>query len=155
MLDDMAELLEDREPGHVLRDEADGDRWAWRARIRRNPGQLFWYRIGVGVLGLLMMVAAALTGWLPGPGGIPLFLLGLAVWASEFEWAHRLLSVFTRWFEKFKAMPTRWKQVITVVTIICILATWYAAAWYSGVPAWLPDPVENWLVTLPGLHRPA
>ncbi|HIW31018.1 MAG TPA: PGPGW domain-containing protein, partial [Candidatus Luteococcus avicola] len=49
------------------------------------------------VMRMQMMVAAALTGWLPGPGGIPLFLMGLAVWASEFEWAHRLLSVFDRW----------------------------------------------------------
>ena len=148
----MAELLDDeQEPGHVLRSAADGDRWAWRARIRANSVALFWYRIVVGVVGLVLMVAAALTGWLPGPGGIPLFLMGLAVWASEFEWAHRLLSVFDRWFERFKAMSPRNKRFFTVATIICILITWYLAAWYAGVPSWLPDVVENWLKTLPGL----
>lgn len=148
----MAELLDDeQEPGHVLRSAADGDRWAWRDRIRANSVALFWYRIVVGVVGLVLMVAAALTGWLPGPGGIPLFLMGLAVWASEFEWAHRLLSVFGRWFERFKAMSPRNKRFFTVATIICILITWYLAAWYAGVPTWLPDVVENWLKTLPGL----
>ncbi|MDO5682053.1 MAG: hypothetical protein Q4G46_04405, partial [Propionibacteriaceae bacterium] len=63
--------------------EPDEDRWRWRAKIRRDPRQLFFYRIGVGIAGLVLMIAAIITGPLPGPGGIPLFLLGLAVWSSE------------------------------------------------------------------------
>lgn len=148
----MAHLPDDKERGPVLRSADGGDKWAWRAKIRSNPLQLFWYRIAVGIAGFLLMVAAALTGWLPGPGGIPLFLMGLAVWASEFTWAHRLLSVFTGWFNRFKAMSRRSKRIFTVVTIICILATWYVAAWYSGVPSWLPDVLERTLRKLPGLE---
>lgn len=42
------------------------------------------------VVGLVFIVAAGATGWLPGPGGIPLFLIGVAVLATEFAWADRL-----------------------------------------------------------------
>lgn len=42
------------------------------------------------VVGSLFIVAAAATGWLPGPGGIPLFLVGIAILATEFTWAERL-----------------------------------------------------------------
>jgi len=38
--------------------EPEEDRWRWRARIRRDPRQLFFYRIGVGVAGLVLMIAA-------------------------------------------------------------------------------------------------
>ena len=39
------------------------------------------------VAGCLFIIAAAATGWLPGPGGIPLFIVGIAILATEFAWA--------------------------------------------------------------------
>lgn len=42
------------------------------------------------VVGLLIVIASGLVGWLPGPGGIPLFLVGIAVLATEFTWAERI-----------------------------------------------------------------
>ena len=39
------------------------------------------------VVGCLFIIAAAATGWLPGPGGIPLFIIGIAILATEFAWA--------------------------------------------------------------------
>ena len=47
-------------------------------------------RILTLILGILLIVSAGLIGWLPGPGGMILFLLGIAVLASEFAWAERL-----------------------------------------------------------------
>lgn len=41
-------------------------------------------------LGVLLIILAGLVGWLPGPGGTVIFLLGIAVLATEFEWAERL-----------------------------------------------------------------
>jgi len=41
------------------------------------------------IIGLLFVIAAGLTGWLPGPGGIPLFLIGIAILATEFVWAEK------------------------------------------------------------------
>lgn len=38
-----------------------------------------------------MVIAAPLLGWLPGPGGIPLFLAGLGLLSINNDWAKRLL----------------------------------------------------------------
>lgn len=40
----------------------------------------------------MLIFAAGLTGWLPGPGGIPLLIVGLSVLATNHEWAERLLG---------------------------------------------------------------
>jgi len=37
------------------------------------------------------MILAILTGWIPGPGGIPLFLAGVGLLAINHEWARRFL----------------------------------------------------------------
>lgn len=54
----------------------------------------------VMVVGLLFIIAAAATGWLPGPGGIPLFLIGIAILATEFEWAERIRDGVLSYVEK-------------------------------------------------------
>lgn len=38
---------------------------------------------------MFIVLLSGTVGWLPGPGGIPIFLLGVAILASEFHWAHR------------------------------------------------------------------
>lgn len=47
-------------------------------------------RILTLIFGMLLVISAPLIGWIPGPGGTILFLLGIAVLATEFEWAERL-----------------------------------------------------------------
>ncbi|MDA8439624.1 MAG: PGPGW domain-containing protein [Propionibacterium sp.] len=143
------------EQHHVLRTVDDGDRFRWRARIRRNPYSLFWYRVAVGGLGLLLMVAAALTGWLPGPGGIPLFLLGLAVWSSEFAWAKRLMDWFKSQFTRFRALDRRTKRRVAWLSVGGVIASWYAVAAVAGLPEWLPDPISGFLSQLPGIEPTA
>lgn len=49
------------------------------------------HKIAVDTLGVLLIIAAGLFGWLPGPGGIPLLLAGLGLLATNHEWARRLL----------------------------------------------------------------
>jgi hypothetical protein len=49
-------------------------------------------RIGVDILGYFLIIAAGLTGWLPGPGGLPLLILGLSLLATNHQWADRLLK---------------------------------------------------------------
>lgn len=75
-----------------------------------------WFRVPRGIrrpiviiVGFLFVISAGLTGWIPGPGGIPLFLLGIAILASEYEWANRLKNFVLKivlWFSRqFRAHP--------------------------------------------------
>ena len=129
------------------------DRWEWRRRIRANPRKHLIYRIVVGVVGGVLIIAAPLTGWLPGPGGIPLFIAGLAVLASEFEWAQRLLlkvkdkvKDLTAWTGR---QPGWLKALGTLALFVCVLVViWLYLAWL-GVPGWLPDAWESFLYKLP------
>src|SRR5918993_2764076 len=91
---------------HVLID-ANEDRWRWRRKIRDNPHQLRLYRLLVAIAGLLLVCLGFISGPIPGPGGIPLVLLGLAIWSSEFEWAHQLMQWFKQVLHRFRAWPRR------------------------------------------------
>lgn len=131
------------------------DRWEWRRRIRANPRHHRAYRIVVGVIGGLLLLLSVATGWLPGPGGIPLFLVGLAVLASEFEWAHRLLQRakaeahrFTAWSRKQPAW-VRWSGGL--LTIVGVLAAVWLFLVVIGVPGWTPDAAAGFLEGLPGI----
>lgn len=51
-------------------------------------------RIALDALGIFLIIIAVPIGWLPGPGGIPLILLGLGLLAKNNRWARNLLSDF-------------------------------------------------------------
>jgi len=67
--------------------------------LRRPAGRLLW-RLGIALLGGLVVAGGLLLIPLPGPGWLIVFF-GIAVWATEFVWAQRLLrfgrGVLTRW----------------------------------------------------------
>lgn len=48
--------------------------------------------IVLDVVGIALIILAILIGWLPGPGGIPLALVGLSLLAINHTWAERLLQ---------------------------------------------------------------
>lgn len=48
--------------------------------------------IAFDFLAVLCFIGVILFGWLPGPGGIPLFLAGLGLLAVNHDWAERLLE---------------------------------------------------------------
>lgn len=138
---------------HVLID-ADEDRWAWRRRIRQNPHQLRIYRVGIGIAGLLLICLGLLTGPLPGPGGIPLVLLGLAVWSSEFEWAYRLRQRFKAEIKRFRGWPTGKKVAFWIVFFVVCTSFGYTYLVVLGPPFWVPDVGANLLEHLPGVEAP-
>jgi len=135
---------------HVLLD-ADEDRWRWRRRIRQNPRRLVLYRIGVAIAGLVMICLGFVSGPLPGPGGIPLVLLGLAIWSSEFEWANHLMSWFKLQLKRYRAWPRRKKVLFWLAFFAVCGSIWYCYLLLTGVPGWLPGVVEMALLRLPGL----
>lgn len=141
--------------GHEPEDSpylADHDRWEWRRRIRSNPRHYRWYRIAVGIAGGVLIILAPVSAPLPGPGGTALFLLGLAVWSSEFRWARR----FTQWFHplhrRYLSWP-RWRRVLFWVGIVALF--WllgYVGLLITGIPEQTPSWAARWLAVLPGVH---
>jgi hypothetical protein len=131
------------------------DRFAWRRRIRSNPHQLRVYRCIVAAVGLLLILLGLATGWLPGPGGIPLVLGGLAVWASEFHWAHRLMLRLKHALHVVRSWSRGKKAVAWLVFLAgCGLFGWAYLA-LVGPPAWVPFEVDRVLAVLPGVDIPA
>lgn len=47
--------------------------------------------IAVDIVGFALIIIAPFLGWLPGPGGIPLLILGLSLLATNHEWAERIM----------------------------------------------------------------
>src|SRR6185437_5496681 len=65
--------------------------WAWRRRIRSHHKVHLLYRIVIGLVGGAVTVTGIVLIPAPGPGWLVVFL-GLAILASEFAWAERLLG---------------------------------------------------------------
>lgn len=80
--------------------------------------------IAIDVLGFACIIGSVLLGWLPGPGGIPLLIIGLSLLANNHEWAERILqkvkSEGLHWFDKIfdGGKKTRW--LVDVVTVVII-----------------------------------
>ena len=121
---------------------------AWarkRDKLRDRPVADFVYRVGVGVVGLVVLAVGIVAIPYPGPGWAILFL-GLAILATEFYWAHRTLR-FTRdrydsamgWFGR----QGRWVQALGVVLTATVVV---ATLWLFGA--------VDWSAGLVGLEHP-
>jgi uncharacterized protein (TIGR02611 family) len=152
--DSMGEKRDPSTDDHNITLDASDDDWEWRRKIRSNPHSHLIYRIVVGVVGLVIVVGGLLLVPLPGPGWVIVFL-GLAVWASEFEWAQRLLRLakdtLTAWAKWLKPQPLWVKGLVLLGTLIAVAAVFWLLFMISGVPGFFPDTIEDWLNGLPGL----
>jgi uncharacterized protein (TIGR02611 family) len=74
--------------------DGDGSPAGVLDRIRTSPTGRLALRIGIGILGSLVVALGLVLIPLPGPGWA-IVILGLAIWALEFTWAKNLLD-FTR-----------------------------------------------------------
>jgi uncharacterized protein (TIGR02611 family) len=143
------------EDHHVTVAKGDND-WRWRRKIRANPHSHLIYRVLVGVLGLVIVVAGLIMVPFPGPGWLVVFI-GLAVWASEFEWAkallHRAQSTLRAWTTWLTPQPWWVQGLVLMVTLAAVAAIFWLLLLISGVPTSLPDIVQEWLKKVPGLGR--
>lgn len=48
--------------------------------------------IVIDILGFSLVIISPFLGWIPGPGGIPVLILGLSLLANNHEWAERILD---------------------------------------------------------------
>jgi uncharacterized protein (TIGR02611 family) len=99
-------------------------------RIRANPTGRLALRIGIGVLGGLVVAVGMVLIPFPGPGWA-IVILGLAIWALEFAWAKNLLEFtkrhvqsWTHWVGR-QSLPMR--AVIGVVGMIFVSAIVWAS----------------------------
>ena len=129
-------------------------RWArWRDRLRDRPKVEFGYRIAIAVVGLAVLGVGILAIPYPGPGWAIVFL-GLAILATEFDWARRLLAYTRERYDKvmawFKAQGL-WVQVLgAAFTAAIVLATLWllgALGWAAGLLGW----ESKWLKSPIGL----
>lgn len=83
----------------------------------------------VDILGFTLILAAIPLGWLPGPGGIPLVILGLSLLATNHEWAERLLERVKKHAgkaaEKLTGSSPAAKWGIDILSIVFIAAAVY------------------------------
>lgn len=107
------------------------------ARIRANPTGRIALKIGIGLLGAIVVAIGIVAIPLPGPGwGI--VIVGLAIWAIEFAWARHLLA-FTRkhvqgWTRWIMRQPWPLRSLIGLVGFIFISAVvWLSVKLTMGI----------------------
>ena len=93
----------------------------------------FFKRWATILVGSLVLAAGVILMPMPGPGGLPVTLAGLAILSSEFPWARRFLARIQQRVEAsrsgFSGPGNRWQRLGVVAGL---LALWLA----GGVVAW-------------------
>jgi uncharacterized protein (TIGR02611 family) len=116
-------------------------------RIRANPAGRHALRVGVGILGGIIVVVGIILIPFPGPGWA-IVILGLAVWAIEFAWARNLLAFtkrhvqsWTHWIAR-QTWPVR--LLVGLVGMIFVSAVVWASVRISfGVD--LAQVIWDWI----------
>ena len=85
-------------------------------------------RIGIGTIGTLIVLIGIIMIPYPGPGWLIVFA-GLAVLATEFDWAQRLLDYargkYDAWVTWLKRQPLPVKAFfITLTTFVVVVTIW-------------------------------
>jgi uncharacterized protein (TIGR02611 family) len=134
--------------------EQEDDDWAWRRKIRANPHTHRIYKWVVGIVGAVVTIGGLILVPAPGPGWVIVFV-GIAILASEFEKAQRLLTWgrarLKDWNDWLAPKSLWFKGLVGLVTLALVLAIFYGLFLLSGVPGFLPDFVEDRITELPGL----
>lgn len=90
------------------------------------------------IVGIFFIILSPILAPLPGPGGFAVFLLGIAILASEFHWAELLKEFFFKTVprevkNRFEPTP-RWQRLFDVTALTFILVA--AASAYHKI--WEP-----------------
>ena len=143
----------DRTDDNITLDAQDDD-WAWRRRLRANPVTARLYRIAVAVVGAVVVAAGLVAVPAPGPGWLIVFA-GVGIWATEFEWAQRLLrwgrGLLTQWSHWMGRQPVWVRGLVGLATLVAVLLLFWGLFAITGVPSLLPDALEDVLRPVPGL----
>jgi len=120
---------------------------SWRKRFAANAPVNSAYRIGVGVVGFVILIGGIAAIPLPGPGWL-VVIGGLFVLATEFTWAERLLEFTKRhvksWTDWVTRQPVWVRTLIALATAGFVYGVLVVTLHLTGVPAWVPDWVPLW-----------
>lgn len=127
-------------------------RWAnWREKLRERRLLDLAYRIVVGVVGMIVLIVGIIAIPYPGPGWAIVFV-GLAILATEFEWARKMLRYARRrydaamdWFRRqglwVQLLGAAFTVAITLVTLWMIGALDWVGELVGFEPDWLDSPI--------------
>lgn len=120
--------------------------WADRSRTTR----LVW-RVGVTVVGGVVLAGGVVLIPYPGPGWLVVFA-GLAILAIEYPWARRVLhyarAKYDAWAEWLKRQPLPIRLLVLALTAAVVLVTLWlfgvfklVGGWFDIDWPWLPSPI--------------
>ncbi|PPK63792.1 TIGR02611 family protein [Actinokineospora auranticolor] len=105
---------------------------------RNNATRTVW-RVGVGLVGGLVLVGGIVMIPYPGPGWVVVFL-GLAILAVEFAWAHRALTYargkYDAWTEWLKRQSLAVRLLVFALTGLIVVATIWILNGFALVGGW-------------------
>jgi uncharacterized protein (TIGR02611 family) len=139
----------DERPESAADDDRPGFYRRLHARLHANPVTGLVTKIVVTIVGVgVILVGVVLSGpGIPGPG-LLVIVAGLAILATEWEWAERLLKRAKRWLErqrdKARAMDPavrRRRIALILVATIVLAAAALAYVWYYDWPSFA---VSSW-----------
>jgi uncharacterized protein (TIGR02611 family) len=127
-------------------------RWArWRDGLRDRPMADITYRVVVGVVGLAVLGAGIIAIPYPGPGWAIVFV-GLAILATEFEWARHALRFTRERYDRVMAWFKRQGLWVKALGVVFTVAVVVGTVWLLGALAftaklvgldwpWLKSPI--------------
>jgi uncharacterized protein (TIGR02611 family) len=110
--------------------DQDGSAVGLLDRVRANPTGRLALRIGIGVLGTLIVGVGIVLIPFPGPGWA-IVILGLAVWALEFAWAKNLLEFTKKHVRAWTHWVTRQSLAVRLAIGVVGLIFVSAIVWAS------------------------
>lgn len=102
-------------------------------------------RIGIGIVGGLVVVVGIIAIPYPGPGWLIVFT-GLAILATEFEWAQRVLdfakSRYDAWVDWLKRQPLPIRLAVLIATGLVVVTTLWLLNVFGLLNGWLNLPFD-------------
>lgn len=106
-------------------------------------------KIGVGIVGGVVLAAGVLMIPYPGPGWLVVFA-GLGILATEFAWARRILdfakSKYDAWQAWLKKQPVWLKAIFWLLTFAVVIVTIWLLNGYGLINQWL-NLGQDWLTS--------